>query len=205
MPYLEIRKYTDNSLIFSGNFSCYKHCIEDAVKNKITLDHVNLAHMNLTNANLDGADMPYADFQGTNLTGANLSEAKLENSNLSNTSLYNTCLAYSQLDKCNFIGTSFGATDITGASLTYSKFSTLSCFDLNFEHAKSIHGCVFKTIENKSFSMTIPPVILKGLFRTPIIILDDIVKIGSRTFPKSNFKNLAHMLSFFIHREHYIH
>ncbi len=151
-------------------------------RKKIDLSYINLKNENLTNANLDMAYMPGAMLNGCNLTGCNLSESNLEHSTLINTSLYNTCLSYSRLRQCNFTGAAFGATLIDGSDMRECIFSTLSCFDLDFHLTHSIAGTTYITPEETRHSMSIPPVILKGILNTPIIILDDTTKIGTHYF-----------------------
>lgn len=182
MQLFTLNRYTDNSSIFSGYYTSITACIEHAVEQKLDLSYINLKNQNLTNANIDMAHMPHACLNGTNLTGCNLSEANLEKASFLNTSLYNTCLSYSRLRQCNFAGAAFGATLIDGADMRDCQFSTLSCFDLDFHLTHSTIGSTFITTDNISHPMSNTPAIFKGVLNTPIIILDDIVKVGTQYF-----------------------
>ncbi len=200
MPNFKLRRYTDNSIIYEGEYNNIKECLEHAVNNDLSLSHINLKNQNLTNANLDGCYMPYANFCGANLTGANLSEADLSGSIFYNCGLYNTCLSYTNLQNCDFRDTDFGATMIEGANLQGCKFSTLSSFNLDFQYAASMSNCVFETFEGESCNMSVPPIVIKGLLSVPIIIFDDLIKIGAKTFSKAHLPQLSEILSTYTKR-----
>tara|TARA_R110001592_G_scaffold20926_6_gene84602 strand:+ start:10150 stop:10761 length:612 start_codon:yes stop_codon:yes gene_type:complete len=200
MPHFSLKKHTDHSIIFEGNYASLKDCLEHAVERNISLSHVNLKNHNLTNANIDNADMPYADLSGTNLTGANLSEADISNALFHNCGLYNTCLSESNLKNSDFRGASFGATLINGANLRGCVFSTLSACDLDFQHAADMFFCQYITTEGDHYNMSNPPIVIKGLLNVPIIIFDDIIKIGSKTLSKTNMPQISHILSFYTHK-----
>ncbi|PCJ02723.1 MAG: hypothetical protein COB14_01820 [Alphaproteobacteria bacterium] len=185
MPYFRLHKHTDHTEIFSGYYTSFIKCLEDAVENQINLTHINLKNENLSNANLDSAHMPNANFINTNLTGANLSEAHLTNSIFYNASLYNTCLSYSDLNKSDFRSASFGATLIDGTNIQDCIFSTLSCFDLDFYFTANMTGCLFASEDGQMHKMSKHPIVLKGFMNTHIIILDHSIKIGIKTFPRT--------------------
>lgn len=193
MQYYTLTKHTDNTAIFSGYYPTFTHCLEDAVEKQINLSYVDLKSHNLTNANLDGANMPCADLSGANLTGANLSEANLTQAIFYNADLYNTCLAYSDFRNSDFRSASFGATMIEGCNMRNCIFSTLSCFDLEFTLTDDIGGSLFAMPDGGLHHMSKHPIVLKGLLNTPIIILDQAVKIGEKIFPRnllSTFLNI---------------
>ncbi len=189
-----LNNHTDNKELFSGSYSSFIDCLEDAIAQNIDLNYIDLKNKNLSNANLDGANMPMAHFAGANLTGANLSEANLRGSVFYNCSLYNTCLSYSNLQECDFRGTSFGATLIEGANIQECIFSTLSCFDLDFYFTDRMNGCLFVTADGAPHNMSNPPVILKGLMNTHIVILDNTIKIGAKILPRKILPKLINLL-----------
>ncbi len=195
MENIALRRYTDNSTIFQGKYDNIKECLEHAIKENISLSHINLKNQNLSNANIDGCHMPYANFCGANLTGANLSEANLSGSIFHNSSLYNTCLSYSNLKNCDFRNSNFGATMIEEANIQGCKFSTFSSFNLDFQYASNMSNCVFETIDGEKCSMSVPPIIVKGLLNVPIVIFDDLIKIGTKTFSKSHLLQLLDILN----------
>ena len=194
MQYYTLTKHTDNTEIFSGYYPTFTHCLEDAVEKQIDLSYIDLKSHNLTNANLDGANMPSAYLSGANLTGANLSEANLTQAIFYNTDLYNTCLSYSDLRNSDFRSASFGATMIEGCNMRNCVFSTLSCFDLEFILTDDIAGSLFAMPDGALHHMSKHPIVLKGFLNTPIIILDQAIKIGEKIFPRNLLPTLINMI-----------
>ncbi|PCI57008.1 MAG: hypothetical protein COB36_01695 [Alphaproteobacteria bacterium] len=195
MQHFKLYKYKDHTEIFSGYYSSFTECLEDAVKKQINLSHINLQNKNLSNANLDNAHMPNALFISTNLSGTNLSEANLANAVFYNCSLYNTCLSFSDLRRCDFRNANFGATLIDSANIQDCIFSTLSCFDLDFYFTANMTGCLFVSDDGKIHRMSKHPMVLKGFMNTHIIILDHTIKIGMKTFPKTILPELMKIIS----------
>lgn len=177
MPRVQIKNHRTGETIHEGLFQTVKECIEDAVENNITLDYADLSHCNLENANLDEATMNNAKFDHANLNGANLSEASLNNCTFANATLYGTCLSLSSLQKCDFNSTSFGATDIAGASICGSVFSTLSAVELNFIDTAKMNECAFHSSDGSNPKFSRPPMLIKGL-AYPVILFDSHIKIG---------------------------
>lgn len=178
MEQYNLETHTDKKTIFSGTFKSWIDCLETAVERKIDLTNINLKNKNLSNGNFDGAFMPGACLKGTNLSGANLSESCLRGSIFHHASLYNTCLCEADLRACDFRDSNFGATDIAGADISFSRFSTLSCFDLSFAQTQSMLGCSFESSQGHKCKMSSHPIVLKGIINTPIVIMDQTVKIG---------------------------
>lgn len=172
----------DNRTLFSGKYNTFEDCLEDAIFQKTDLSYIDLKYKNLSNLNLDGAIMPYADLKGSNLIGANMSECYLDGTIFDDSSLYNTCFAYSQMPSCSFLGCQFGATMIEGCNIQDSKFSTSSCFDLDFYLTTAMSGCIYVDQNYRTHKMSEPPSVLKGFLNTPIIILDQSIKVGSQFF-----------------------
>ena len=198
MQYFILKRYTDNKTIFTGYYSDFVKCLEDAVRQQTDLTYIDLKNKNLSNANLDGAIMSGALLSGANLTGANLSEANLKEGIFYNCSLYNTCLSYSNLKGSDFRSTNFGATLIDGADIGECTFSTLSCFDLNFYFTKNMEGCLFSTPDGAMHKMSKNPIILKGFLDKHIIMLDNSVKIGSKIFPVTSIPTLLKIIAIYI-------
>ncbi len=185
MQNFTIKNHINNKELFSGYYSSFIECLEDAVNKNTDLTYVCLKNQNLSNANLDNAHMPGALLTGANLSGANLSEANLKEAIFYNCSLYNTCLSYSNLHGSDFRNASFGATLIEGSDIRECIFSTLSCFDLDFYFTHDMRGCLYASSDGVMHKMSAPPVIIKGLMSKHIIILDNAVKIGVNIFPKT--------------------
>ncbi len=180
--------------LFAGFFKDYTTCLEEAVKRHIPLNNVSLKNRNLSNANLDDGIFADADFSGSNLTGANMSECYLKDARFENTSLFNTCFAHSNLTGCDFNGASFGATDISGSILQGCSFSTLSAFTLDFCKAREMGQCAFISHQGQSSKISTPPIVLSGLGKLPIIMLDDDVYEGHRRINKQYSYRLMNMI-----------
>ena len=191
----QIRSIKDGTVLFEGQFSSFKACLEQAVQDRVALNCVDLRNKNLINANLDDATMPGADFTGSNLTGANMSEAYFKGANFSGSALYNTCFYDSNLTACNFDGAFFGATDIHGTILSHSQFSTLSCFYLDFVRVRQMTGCIFINPDGRICQMSKPPIVIRGMGRDPIILLDHHVKSGHNIIDHQRLSPLAEKLT----------
>lgn len=195
MKLQQLRSTYDDRILFEGHFKSFKACLEQAVKDRVTLDCVNLRNKNLTNANLDDAFMPNADFLNCNLTGANMSESYFKGSSFAGSTLYNTCFYDSNLTACNFTSTSFGATDIYGSILNNSQFSTLSCFSLDFIKARNMDGCIFINPDGRICQMSKPPIVIHGMGKDTVILLDQHVKTGHNVIDHKRLKPLAEKLT----------
>lgn len=195
MQHFALKTYTDQSPLFEGHYTTLIDCLETAVSMKTDLSYIDLKHQNLSNANLDNAHMPHANFSGANLTGTNLSESTLNNAIYFDATLYNTCFAYSDLKGSDFRGASFGATMIEGCTIKSSKFSTLSCFDLDFPNAFDMHGCTFEALDGKLHNMSCHPIIVKGFLNKPIIIMDHTIALGTKFLPKKLLPTLLRATS----------
>ncbi len=183
MPLIKLKSTEDDTVLYQGQFVSVTACLESAVTQQINLENIDLQNANLMNANLDEAKMPGANLSGANLSGANLSESQLNGANITNAALYNTCLCYSDISYCSFEDSSFGATDITGANLAESRFSTLSTFSLDFTLVGNMEGCVFRDPGGTLCAMSRPPIVLSGLPNGPLVLMDHQVKIGARIHP----------------------
>jgi len=186
MTLIQLKSYKEELTLYEGNFPSMAACTEQAVADHVSLQYTDLRNTNLMNAALDGADLTGALLTGANMTGANLSEAKLKNANLNGAALYNSCMCYSDLSGCNFENASFGATNITSSDISKSRFSTLSCFTLDFAFADKMEGCSFITVDRLACPMSRPPIVIHGLTPSPIIVMDRHIKIGGKITTYSN-------------------
>lgn len=182
-------------ILFAGSYASFIHCIEDAVKQRITMPYADLTNRNLSNASLDDAILPHADFTYTNLSGTNISEAYLKGAKFDGAALFNTCLAYSNLRACDFRNASFGATDISGTILSQSQFSTLSCFSLDFTGVKQMDSCLFIGNDGRFSEMSKPPVVIHGIGNKPIILTDTDIRAGHNTIDQEKTMRLMQKLS----------
>lgn len=195
MTNYQLRTTKDNTLLFEGDFTSFRACLERAVHLKLNLDHIDLRHKNLSNASLDAAEMRGADFTGANLTGANISESSLAGALFTGAALYNTCLALSDLEGCGFENASFGATDVFGANLSRARFSTLSCFTLDFTRTRAMRGCVFINPDGRVSRMSRPPVVVRGLRLDPVVLMDEDVKAGQNLIDRARIERMGHKLA----------
>ncbi len=195
MTYYALRSTRDSTVLYEGHFHSFVACLEQAVREKTPLPSLDLSHKNLSNAMLDDAILPYADLRHTNLTGTNLSESDLKEANFEGATLYNTCLALSNLTACNFENASFGATDIHNTILSHARFSTLSCFSLDFTHTRRMEHCEFITPDGQICKMSRPPIVIRGLGKAPLILLDDTVRAGHNRLDQHRLTALAPKLS----------
>lgn len=182
-------------ILFAGFFKDYKSCLEEAVTRRIPLNHIDLNGKNLSNANLDDGMFSHADFSRCNLTGANMSECYLKETNFSGAALFNTCFAYSNLNRCNFHNASFGATDMTGAIIDGSQFSTLSTFTIDFTKLRQMKNCTFTNQHGIIANLSTPPIVIHGLGRSPVIMLDEHIFEGHRRIQTKHANTLLQSIA----------
>lgn len=195
MTYYQIKNYITNTPIFEGHFKTFSYCLEQAVADNVAMNYADLRHQDLSSANLDGAIITNSTFSGSNLMGANLSEANLSKSTFHNCDLQAACMSYSNLNQCDFRGALFGATLINDTHMENTKFSTLSCFDLDFFSVANMNGSTFCSGHDEIYEMSRSPIVIKGLLNTPVIILDKYIKIGSEVFSKAHLPQLTNVLA----------
>jgi len=58
-----------------------------------------------------------------------------------------------------------------------------------------MYNCAFEDHEGRRHTMSTQPIIMKGILTTPIIVLDQSVKIGAKAFPKTILPDLINMIS----------
>lgn len=165
-------RYTSTPL-FSGTYTSLKDCVEDAVKQRVSLKNANLKYADLHNANLDNIDLCGADISYANLSGANISESKLIRVNAQHTSLYNTCLAHSNLENIDLRLAEFGATDFSCANLNNAKFFIPDIHKVNWMNIQTHKHCLFEDIAHETLRSSNPPLCITGIERQPIIVIGD--------------------------------
>lgn len=183
MKVIKLRCTITDTVLYEGRFENVARCLEQAMKDRADITNVSLKNMDLSCAALDEASFHMADFTGANLTGANLSEANFTDCRFLGAALFNTCLSYSRLLRCGFEGASFGGTEITGTWLEDCRFSTLSCFTLDFVQAATMRGTSFIGTSGEAYPMTRPPLVIRGAQMGPVSLLDRHIKIGARVMP----------------------
>ncbi|MAE50618.1 MAG: hypothetical protein CMH27_02290 [Micavibrio sp.] len=182
MKHIIIRNKNNGLTIHEGYYNSDKDCIEDAVAQNIDLSHADLSYKNLSCANIDTAQLFCADLRHCNLSNANISESHLDNANMEDTNLVGACLAETSLKNASMINASFGATDMTYATIDACKFNTLSALHLDFSTVKSMQGCAFYTIEKDIHVFSAPPITISGLPQGNIYIIDNKALLGHTRF-----------------------
>lgn len=195
MTQYQLRSVQNDAVLFEGDFMSFRACLEKAVHLRLNLDHIDLRRRNLSNANLDEARMRGADFSGTNLSGANLSDSSLSGARFAGAALYNTCLALSDLQGCDFEDASFGATDVFGAVLSHARFSTLSCFTLDFARTQAMQGCVFINPDGHVSRMSRPPVVVQGFAIGPVVLMDEDARAGQNLIDRARIERMGRRLA----------
>jgi hypothetical protein len=177
--------HRDQSLLYESTCRSLRECVEEAVRNSVTLDGVNLAYADLSEIDLDGAHLHDASFESANLTGANISEASLKGCNFRKSALFNACFCHSDLNASDFSDAEFGATDLAGAGLENCIFSGPSILKINLSDCESLSGSIYKTDWN-SCPMSRPPLVIAGL-DVPVSVFDRHVLIGQNLFNSESF------------------
>jgi hypothetical protein len=111
--HFQIKSRFTGDVIFHGEFSSLRLCVEAAVKSR-----ANLSGADLSGANLSGANLSRANLYGANLSGADLSGANLSGANLYGANLYGANLSGADLYGANLYGANlYGAKWREGATL----------------------------------------------------------------------------------------
>lgn len=168
MDLYEIKTITGHT-IYHGKFKNFSSCVERAIEEKIDLSYANLRYANLQNINMDGLTMTNIDFTGTNLHGANLSECALFQCCFDNADLTATEYSQSEIKNSSFLNSQFGNTNINHSQIIKSLFGGETCLDLNFINAKIISKCIYIDCDGHPNIFSAPPIVIKGLRKTPII------------------------------------
>lgn len=196
MKNYQIQHTKTGQTIYEGRFNTFKQCLEDAVTKGINLENADLRNQNLQNINIDTAQLYGAVFDESNLNDANLSEGQFELSSFKNTSLIGACMAESNYKHCDFSGASFGANTVAGSCFDHATFNTLSCFTLDFLSLETMKNCRFEGASGNSYNLSKPPIVITGLFSTPIIFLNNEILLGHKNVTieiKSAIQSFLHL------------
>jgi hypothetical protein len=190
MKHIIFKTHDTQDILFEGSFRSEKDALEAAIQDNACLENINLDGLNLRNITLDETTLSGASFVGTNLQGANLSDTKMTSCRFINTDLTSACLAESQMTDCVFDHAEFGNTLIENCVFYRCEFVGASSFNLNFMTTKSMDNCFYMSgignHDNTRVHMTKPPIVISGLSRASIAILDDHVFCGASLFKRSD-------------------
>ena len=116
---IEIKNRFTGKIIFefSKENNTIKDTVEEAVKNKISLNGASLDGASLDHASLYGASLYGASLDRASLYGASLIGASLDRASLIGASLDRASLNGASLDRASLIGASLDGASLIGASL----------------------------------------------------------------------------------------
>ncbi len=189
MTYFLIKKTGTDDVLFEGNYTEFKFCVEAAVRQQIALNFADLRGANLMNAELDEGCFKGARFDHANLTGANMSESNLEEASFYGAVLYNTCLCEANMKDAQFLGAGFGATDLSYADIRGACFDTSSALDLKFSEVENMDQALYYDRTGVICEMSRPPITIKGL-EYPVVLFDQHMKVGSAVLSYGMWREL---------------
>ena len=124
---IEVRRWDNNNIIYSGEFESIEICIKNGLKKgkdffradliRADLTGANLIDANLIDADLSDADLRDANLTGANLTGADLSDADLRDANLTGANLTGANLIRADLRDADLTDADLRDANLTGANL----------------------------------------------------------------------------------------
>ena len=79
---MEIKNRKTGEIIFSGEYSSMRECVEDAVRKKISLQWAYLQGVDLQDADLQDADLQWASLRWSGLQGSILQRSRLQGADL---------------------------------------------------------------------------------------------------------------------------
>ena len=107
MKYIEIKKWTDGSVIYSGEFESIKECLEDGVSKGVSFNYAELNDAELNYAKLNCAKLNCAELNYAKLNYAKLDRAELNYAKLNYAKLDRAELNYAKLNRAKLPKMSF--------------------------------------------------------------------------------------------------
>jgi hypothetical protein len=101
---IEISSWWTGKILFSGEYTNQRECVEDAVRKETDLHRASLDGASLDRARLDGARLVGASLVGASLDGASLDGARLVGASLVGASLVGASLVGASLDGASLDG-----------------------------------------------------------------------------------------------------
>ena len=132
---IEIKNRFTGEVIHSGDFELIKDCVEDAIKNEISLRRADLREANLLDANLRKADLRGADLYKANLRAADLRGADLREADLRGADLYGAELYGAELREADLRGAYLFRADLRAANLFHVNLRDADLRAANLFHA----------------------------------------------------------------------
>ncbi|WP_296683392.1 pentapeptide repeat-containing protein [Flavobacterium sp.] len=143
---------------YTNENATIKDAVEQAIKEKVSLNHADLRSANLCSANLYLADLSSADLRSANLSSAdlcsaNLSSADLSSANLSSADLSSADLSSANLRSADLCSANLSSANLSSADLSSAKNKEKSHLPIFCKWTHSIKGdliqigCKEKTIE----------------------------------------------------------
>ena len=119
---VQIPHWFTGRILFEGEFSNRKTCLEQGVKEGISFQGSGLRSADLIDADLSGADLSDANLRGVILRGANLIDADFSGACLTNTNLSDADLTNADLRAADLTNAKLIDADLTNANLTNTNF-----------------------------------------------------------------------------------
>ena len=120
-----------------------KDAVEQAVKEKVSLNYANLSSANLESANLYSANLRSANLDSANLRSANLRSANLDSANLDSANLRSA-----NLDSANLYSANLYSANLRSALNKETAYLPIFCkWSFSIAGEKIQIGCKTKTIE----------------------------------------------------------
>ena len=114
---IEISSWWTGKILFSGEYTNQRECVEDAVNKNTDLHRARLDGARLDGARLDGARLDGASLDGARLDGASLDSAMLDGASLVGAMLDHASLNGASLVGASLVGASLVRASLVGASL----------------------------------------------------------------------------------------
>ena len=125
---IEIKNIYGDVIYVAPNAETVKSAVEDAVKNRASLD----------GARLDGARLDGASLDGASLDGASLDRASLDRASLDRASLFGASLVGASLDGASLVGASLDGAGLDDASLVGASLVGASLDDASLVGARGL-------------------------------------------------------------------
>ena len=176
---ISINRWTDGSVIHSGDFASVKECLEDGVRKGICFDYADLNGAQLNNVELNYAELNYVKLNNAWLNYAKLSNAKLNYAKLNDAKLYRAELSNAKLNnawlngaRLNYVELNY--TELNCARLNYVELNRARLNGAELNDAKLNFADLWNTIGNGKQIKNI------NNLRWPITYTKDTLQIGCK-------------------------
>lgn len=177
MALLKLITWNDQTILFEGDFDSWKDCLESAVDQNVSLDHILLENMDLQSANLDGAQMDYAHVRHCDLRGANLSEVSMIKSKWSGCNMGHACMWETQAIGAQFIQCRMNDVDVAFCDMRGLMVTCPLFLKNDFSRTTYIGGATYMA-HGSVYPMSRGPLFVQGLTQDVVFLDSHIVIDG---------------------------